>query len=86
MAEGRARTPYKLGNFDSHLISALSIKKVDILPGEDRPLRILVDMSHTAGVFQVEYVLGKKIRETALRNMVEVVMNIESVGRKVMYF
>ena len=86
MAEGRARTPYKLGNFDSHLISALSIKKVEILPGEERPLRIVVDMSHTAGVFQVEYVLGKKIKDTALQGHVEVVMNIESVGRRTMYF
>ena len=86
MAQGRARVPYRLGVFDTHMISALSIKRVDLEPGRERPLRIVVDMEHSAGVFQVEYVLGEKIKSSSLRGMVEVLMRISHVGERMMYF
>ena len=86
MAKGRARVPYRLGVFDTHMISALSIKRVDLEPGKERPLRIVVDMEHSAGVFQVEYVLGEKIKSSSLRGMVEVLMKISHVGERTMYF
>lgn len=86
MAEGRARIPYKRGSFSIHSLSALSIKRVEILPGKERPLRIEVEMEHTAGVFQVEMVLGDKIKRSSLKGMVEVVVKIPSIGEKLMYF
>jgi metal-dependent HD superfamily phosphatase/phosphodiesterase len=86
MEEGRARIPYEMGRFDIHAVSALSIKHVDVERGKERPLRIVVDMEHTAGLFQVEKVLGEKIKTSALRGKVEVLMRIPSVGEKILYF
>ena len=86
MEEGRARIPYKLGKFDIHSVSALSIKKVGVEKGMERPIRIIVEMEHTAGLFQVEKVLGEKIRESALSGNVEVLLKIPSIGEKVLYF
>jgi len=73
MAEGRARIPYKTGKVDIHSLSALSIKRVEIEKGDQRPVRILVQMDNPAGVFQIERVLAQKIKTSGIENLVEVV-------------
>ncbi|RLE49457.1 MAG: phosphohydrolase [Candidatus Methanomethylicota archaeon] len=73
MAEGRARIPYKVGKADIHLYSALAIKKVEIIRGHEKPVKIKVDMTNPAGVFQIEYVLLRKIKTSGLADYVEVV-------------
>ena len=73
MAEGRARIPYRMGDVDIHSLSALAIRKVEILEGENRPVRILVNMDNPAGVFQIERVLGAKISSSGIGEWVEVV-------------
>ncbi|MHC1601062.1 MAG: HD domain-containing protein [Candidatus Nezhaarchaeales archaeon] len=72
MAEGRARIPYKLGKSDIHSFSALAIKRVEVDEGRDRPVEILVDMENEAGIFQVEQVLGVKIKSSSIAHLVEV--------------
>jgi len=72
MAEGRARIPFRRGKVDIHALSALAIKRVLVEEGEERPIRIVVDMENEAGVFQVEKVLGEKIRSSSIASYVEV--------------
>lgn len=74
MAEGRARMPYKQGKYDIHALSALAIREVEIVKGQsgDRPVRIVVDMDNEAGIFQIEEVLGKKIKSSSIARYVEV--------------
>jgi len=73
MAEGRARIPYRTGKVNIHSISATSIKKVEIVKGDKRPVRILVNMDNPAGVFQIEHVLERKISTSGIQGLVEVV-------------
>ncbi len=73
MAEGRARIPYRTGKVDIHSLSALSIKRVEIVEGGPRPVRILVHMDNPAGVFQIEKVLQEKIQTSGIEDLVEVV-------------
>ena len=73
MAEGRARVPYNAGKVDIHALSALSIKRVEIEGGVAKPVRILVHMDNPSGVFQVDEVLGQKIRTSGIDQYVEVV-------------
>ena len=73
MAEGRARIPYKIGGVDIHSLSALAIRKVEILEGENRPVRILVNMDNPAGVFQIEQVLMRKIASSNIEEWIEVI-------------
>ncbi|MEM2264002.1 MAG: phosphohydrolase, partial [Nitrososphaerota archaeon] len=82
MAQGRARIPYKLGKIDIHSLSALSIKKVEVNRGDKKPLQILIDMEGTAGVFQVEEVLMKKIKTSNLINLIEIVIIEPNIGEK----
>jgi len=71
IAEGRSRIPYSLGKVDIHSVSALAIKEVHILKGETRPLKILIEMENPAGIFQVEYILGRKLNTSGLVNYVD---------------
>lgn len=82
MEKGRARYPYDRGNVDIHSLSALSIQKVEILPGEETPVLIRVHSSGTAGVFQVEKVLGDKIRTSNIGQYVTIqtLVNGKDVG------
>ncbi|MBU7032307.1 MAG: HD domain-containing protein [Theionarchaea archaeon] len=72
MAEGRARIPYSRGKIDIHSVSALSIKKVLLSRGEEKPLRIEVHMDSRAGIFQIQEVLGKKVKTSGLQDQIEI--------------
>ncbi|MEM1828804.1 MAG: phosphohydrolase [Desulfurococcaceae archaeon] len=72
MAEGRARIPYKLGEISIHSVSALSIRSVEIVPGDNCPIRVNVYMNERAGVFQIDEILIPKINTTMLRDYIEV--------------
>lgn len=78
MAEGRARVPYKLGGVTIHSVSALSIRRVEIVPSDKKPIRVNVYMSERAGVFQVDEVFMPKLNTTPLKNLVEVYVLVEN--------
>lgn len=73
MACGRARVPFQRGKKDIHSISAMAINGVRITRGEEKPVRIEVEMSCSAGVFQIQNVLGGKIRTSGIKQHLEVV-------------
>ncbi len=61
MTKGRGRMAYDLGSLSIHVVSALSIERVLILRGKEKPIELVVEMSNSAGIFQIEEILGKKI-------------------------
>lgn len=73
MARGRARIPYRTGKVDIHSLSALSITKVEIEKGRNKPVQILVNMNNPAGVFQIEEVLEKKMKTSGIQDLVDVI-------------
>lgn len=83
MSEGRARLPYKLGKHDMHSLSALSIGKVELRPGTDTPIEVLVYMNDLAGFFQVERVLMPKIEGGKLKGLVKVHVFSQRDGRTI---
>ncbi len=85
MQEGRARIPYSMGKKDIHSMSALSIKKVRIEQGERKPLRIHVEMDSSAGMFQIEELLIKKIKAASFEDYVEIVADITSRQEEIRY-
>lgn len=79
MTKGRARMPFDLGKLDIHAVSALAIEEVNIRPSAGPvPVEIEVRMSNSAGIFQVEQTLIKKINATPLRN--HVMVHVTSVN------
>jgi len=77
MAEGRARVPYRLGKIDMHSVSALSIKRVEIEKGVERPVRINVYMSDRAGLFQILEVLMPKIHTSGIGGYFEITAYVD---------
>jgi len=76
ITKGRGRLSFDLGKHDIHSISALSIESVDIRKGKTKPLEIHVTMSNSAGIYQVQETLGKKVAASPLREYVEIVADL----------
>jgi metal-dependent HD superfamily phosphatase/phosphodiesterase len=77
MEKGRSRIPMLLNTDarmgDIHKHSAAAIEKVRIGKGEEKPIRINVEMSASIGMFQIEEVLLKKIDPSPAKPYVELV-------------
>ncbi|MFQ6118580.1 MAG: hypothetical protein ACE5KE_01695 [Methanosarcinales archaeon] len=73
MTKGRGRLAFDLGSASIHTVSALAIEKATILEGKKKPIRILVDMSNSAGIFQVEETIADKIEYGPLEEYIEVI-------------
>jgi metal-dependent HD superfamily phosphatase/phosphodiesterase len=82
MAQGRTRIPIEAGHEGIHSISAAAIDEVRIEVGEERPVRIEIELNNSAGIFQVDDLLATKIRGTPLEGKVEVVAKIEGETEK----
>ncbi len=82
MAQGRTRIPIEAGHEGIHSISAAAIDEVRIEAGEERPVRIEIELNNSAGIFQVDDLLATKIRDTPLEGQVEVVAKIEGETEK----
>jgi len=73
ITKGRGRKAFALGSVDIHSISALAVDEVQILKGERLPVEIRVIMNNSAGIFQVEEVLTKKVLRSPIRDYVTVI-------------
>jgi metal-dependent HD superfamily phosphatase/phosphodiesterase len=82
MAQGRTRIPSEAGHDGIHSISAAAIDEVRIEAGEERPVRIEIQLNNSAGIFQVDDLLATKIRGTPLEGKVEVVAEVEGETEK----
>ncbi|HEY1237885.1 MAG TPA: phosphohydrolase, partial [Solirubrobacterales bacterium] len=82
MAEGRSRIPVEGGRYGIHALSAAAIDKVNIESGEERPVKIEIEMNNSAGIFQVDDLLATKLRGTPLEGHVEVVAEVAGETEK----
>ncbi len=82
MAQGRTRIPLESGHEGIHSISAAAIDEVRIEAGEERAVRIEIELNNSAGIFQVDDLLATKIRGTPLEGRIEVVAKIEGETEK----
>src|ERR1044072_3253821 len=82
MAQGRTRIPLEAGDEGIHSISPAAIDVVRIEAGEERPVRIEIELNNSAGIFQVDDLLATKIRGTPLEGRVEVVAQIDGETEK----
>ena len=86
MEKGRARIPMVLNTEtkagDIHKYSANSIESVKIGIGEQKPVRISVEMSTDVGFFQIEEVLLPKVNMSPAKQYIELYAGIQGQGIK----
>ncbi|MGQ9554989.1 MAG: HD domain-containing protein [Anaerolineae bacterium] len=76
MAQGRSRIPFQAGQVNIHSLSAQAIEDVAIEKGIEKPVRIAITMHDSAGIFQVDELLKRKLVNSTLAPYVEVVASI----------
>ena len=82
MAKGRSRIPFESGSTSIHSLSAAAIEAVHIESGTAKPVRLRIEMSNSAGVFQLDQLFREKLKGSGLERYVEVEADIEGEGEK----
>jgi hypothetical protein len=76
MSKGRSRIPFQAGKLDIHSVSAAAIDRVIIGKGPQKPISIAIDMNNSAGIFQVDELLKRKIDNSSIRDYIDVLASI----------
>jgi len=82
MAKGRSRIPFEAGSLSIHSVSAAAIEAVHIEPGEARPIKLRIEMSNSAGVFQLDQLFRGKLGGSGLERYIEVEAVLEGETEK----
>lgn len=77
MSEGRSRIPYQTGNVDIYSVSAAAIDRIEISEGDEKPIQINILMNNSAGLFQVDELLKRKLIGSGIEKYVKVRALIE---------
>ncbi len=77
MTQGRSRIPFESGAVNIHSVSAQAIQEVKIEKGEELPVRVDILLNNSAGIFQVDELLKRKLANSTLAPYVEVVAHLE---------
>ena len=82
MAKGRSRIPFAHGSVSIHSISAAAIESVHLERGATKPVRLRIEMSNSAGVFQLDQLFRDKLAGSGLEPYVELEARIEGEQEK----
>lgn len=82
IAKGRSRIPFEGGSVSIHSVSAAAIEAVRIEPGKNKAIRVVIEMSNSAGVFQLDELFRKKLSGSGLEAHVELEAQLLGEGEK----
>lgn len=71
MAKGRSRIPFEAGSASIHSVSAAAIESVSIESGSDRPVCLTVEITNSAGIFQLDQLFREKLKGSGLEEHIE---------------
>jgi hypothetical protein len=77
MTGGRSRIPFEIGKVNIHSVSAQAVESVDIEMGDDRPVKLVITLANSAGIFQVDELLRNKLKNSTIEGYVEILAKIE---------
>ncbi|MFB6125910.1 MAG: HD domain-containing protein [Halolamina sp.] len=73
MEHGRSRMPYQKGGRGIDTLSSQAIQRVSLEAGEERAVRVEIEMQNAAGVYQVDELLGAKLEDSGLEDDIRIV-------------
>ncbi len=77
ISQGRSRIPYEAGYVDIYSVSAAAIDKVEIEEGEEIPIQFNILNNNSAGLFQVDELLKKKLLGSGIEKYIKIRAYIE---------
>ena len=84
MAKGRSRIPFSAGSLSIHSVSAAAVDSVTQKPGEEKPICVTVELSNSAGLFQLDRFVRHKLEGSALESLVEVEARVGEEERRLL--
>jgi metal-dependent HD superfamily phosphatase/phosphodiesterase len=72
MAKGRSRIPFASGSLSIHSVSAAAVESVGIAKGTNKPVAVTVELSNSAGLFQLDQLLRNKLDGSGLEQYLEI--------------
>ena len=82
MAKGRSRIPFSGGSMSIHSVSAAAIEAVHIERGQSKPIRLVIEMSNSAGVFQLDQLFREKLKGSGLESYIELEADLVGESEK----
>lgn len=82
MAKGRSRIAFEAGSASIHSVSAQAIETVRIGAGEEKAIRVSIEMSNSAGLFQLDELFRDKLAGSGLEPYVELEARIDRETEK----
>ncbi|MGD2045197.1 MAG: HD domain-containing protein [Gemmatimonadota bacterium] len=72
MAKGRSRIPFEAGSLSIHSVSAAAVDSVSIERGETKPIAVVIEISNSAGLFQLDQLLLSKLQGSGMEKHLEI--------------
>ncbi len=82
MAKGRSRIPFEAGSVSIHSVSAAAVERVLLEKGRVKPVRISIELSNSAGIFQLDQLFRNKLRGSGLEPHIELEAFLEGDTEK----
>jgi hypothetical protein len=82
MNQGRSKLNFEAGKIDIHTASASAIDDVEIKEGKDVPVEITIHMNNSAGLFQVDQLLKKKLSSSGIKDYFSITAKINKKEKR----
>ncbi len=83
MTEGRSWIPFKAGTVNIHSVSAQAVKSIELVQQTGgKPIKIMVHLSNSAGIFQVDNLLREKLASSSIEQYVQVIAEVSGEKEK----
>ena len=84
MAKGRSRIPFEAGSLSIHSVSAQAVDVVSIDPGSEKPICVTIELSNSAGLFQLGQLIRNKLNGSGLEPYPEIQAKLGEEERRLL--
>jgi hypothetical protein len=84
MAKGRSRIPFSSGSLSIHSVSATAVESVSLGRGSVKPIAITVELSNSAGLFQLDQLLRNKLDGSGLEGYLEIDVTVGEAEKRIL--
>lgn len=84
MAKGRSRIPFEAGSLSIHSVSAAAVESVSIERGTSKAIAIVIQISNSAGLFQLDQLLLSKLQGSGLEKHLEIRVRVGAEEKRLL--